>query len=122
MHLASDICKGSRPKVKNEIPDLFKQLINNCWDTMPTNRPTANALIEIFSNWAMDVNDPGSELYVQIKNNEEFKTQDITSSQSTFEMHSEACYASRLLSIPNFPKLDNLSNLYTQPVHTTLDQ
>ncbi|CAG8534456.1 464_t:CDS:2 [Dentiscutata erythropus] len=68
------------------------------------------------------MNDPSSELYVQTNNIEEFKTQDITSSQSTFEMHSESCYTSRLLSISNLPKLDNLSNLYTQPVHTTLDQ
>ncbi|CAG8796838.1 24617_t:CDS:2, partial [Dentiscutata erythropus] len=79
----------SRPTIINEIADLFKRLINECWETVLTKRPTANALMEIFNNWAVNVNDP------------------------------EACYANRLFNISNLPKLDDLSNLYTQPV---LDQ
>ncbi|CAG8597857.1 6117_t:CDS:2 [Dentiscutata erythropus] len=72
---------------RSEIPDLFKQLIDNCCDTIPINQPSASVLLELFNNWMAELNDPDSELNVQIKN---AKTENITFMQ--FKTHSEAFY------------------------------
>ncbi|CAG8586019.1 11361_t:CDS:2 [Scutellospora calospora] len=56
-----------RPSIKSEIPYLFNQLINQCWDTIPINRPNASTLLAIINNWKIEIDDPNSELYVQIK-------------------------------------------------------
>ncbi|CAG8833763.1 143_t:CDS:2, partial [Racocetra persica] len=87
---------------------LQEQLIHKCWDIIPMNRPSASTLTEIFSNWMVEVDDPNSELYIQIKKSEELKTRDIAFLQYTFKMQSEACYTSRLYNLSNLPKLDSL--------------
>ncbi|CAG8791625.1 4530_t:CDS:2, partial [Cetraspora pellucida] len=39
-HLALKICKGLRPKIRCEIPQLLLDLINKCLDIESQNRPT----------------------------------------------------------------------------------
>ena len=38
-HLALDICRGKRPKIREETPEFLKELIHECWDAGPENRP-----------------------------------------------------------------------------------
>ncbi|CAG8825475.1 44320_t:CDS:1 [Gigaspora margarita] len=111
MDLASDICYGSRPKIEKELPELFKQLINKCWDTEQINRPSASVLLEIFNNWIIDLNDLNSELNMQIK---KYKTENIA-----FLQHKKwpnTFYTSRLFNSSNLPKFDNSSQLPTFPI------
>ena len=39
--LVCDIYNGVRPKIPNNVPQLFKFIIEKCWDPIPENRPTA---------------------------------------------------------------------------------
>jgi len=39
-YLALDICRGKRPKIREETPEKLKELIQKCWDANPENRPT----------------------------------------------------------------------------------
>src|SRR5581483_11454499 len=40
-YLALDICRGKRPKIREETPEFLKELIQKCWDANPENRPTS---------------------------------------------------------------------------------
>src|ERR1700761_7355770 len=40
-HLALDICRGKRPKMRVETLEFLKKLIQKCWDANPENRPTS---------------------------------------------------------------------------------
>ena len=44
IHLVCDIFDGVRPKISNNVPKLFKFIIEKCWDPIPENRPTAEEL------------------------------------------------------------------------------
>ncbi len=45
--LAIKICEGLRPKISEDTPELFADLIIKCWDAKPINRPTAKELYQI---------------------------------------------------------------------------
>ncbi|RHZ79728.1 hypothetical protein Glove_141g62 [Diversispora epigaea] len=40
-NLVISICKGQKPEIMCEIPQLLKDLMEKCWDTDPSNRPKA---------------------------------------------------------------------------------
>ncbi|KAG9287121.1 hypothetical protein G9A89_001015 [Geosiphon pyriformis] len=43
-YLALDICKGVRPTLPYHIPKCLAEIITQCWDPDPTNRPNAKDL------------------------------------------------------------------------------
>ena len=100
-HLALDICRGKRPKIRKETPEFFKELIQKCWDANPENRPTSEDLYYIFE----------VDGYVELENLEEL-TYDFTESTNTklFETHPQAIYTSRLLNFSNLPEPVNCPN------------
>ncbi|RIB17986.1 kinase-like domain-containing protein [Gigaspora rosea] len=60
--LAYEICYGNlRPEIsedlKSEMPIEYYNLMIQCWDPLPENRPTANELNEILGNWISDICD-----------------------------------------------------------------
>ncbi|CAG8551682.1 1577_t:CDS:2, partial [Scutellospora calospora] len=65
-------CDIRRPKIKPEIPDLFKQLIIRCWNPEPAKRPNADELFTKFYNWWKDKDNKNSELYKQIQRSKKF--------------------------------------------------
>ena len=46
IHLVCDIYNGVRPTIPNNVPQLFKFIIEKCWDPIPENRPTAEELYD----------------------------------------------------------------------------
>ncbi|RIA96075.1 kinase-like domain-containing protein, partial [Glomus cerebriforme] len=44
-YLALDICHGLRPKICEQTPDFLKELIQQCWDANPKNRPTSETIL-----------------------------------------------------------------------------
>ncbi|RIA84266.1 kinase-like domain-containing protein [Glomus cerebriforme] len=111
-YLALDICRGKRPEIRNETPDLLKELIHKCWDAIPENRPTAKEV-----HYKI-----GSYIYVDkfqySKQVEELKEltynfTPITKSTTKtriYETHTQAIYTSRLLNLSNLPEPVNCSN------------
>jgi serine/threonine protein kinase len=118
--LAMKICQGMRPKSNYKIPQLIFDIINQCWDAEPSNRPKAvglyNSLDNLYVSYVI-FNDINSVIYEQIKEADEInkKSSSIvqsTSSTSTlsYMTHPQAVYTSRLLDFKNLPEPKNADN------------
>ena len=99
-HLALDICRGRRPKMREETPELLKELIQQCWDADPENRPTSK---EVFGKL--------DDLRKNLEKLEEL-SYDFSDTTNTklFETHPQAIYTSRLLNFSNLPEPVNCPN------------
>src|SRR5204863_7780863 len=72
--LTVKICHGLRPKISEDTPKLFADLIMKCWDAKPENRQTANELAQITKMWLLDLKrDKNSVLYSQIRECEKIR-------------------------------------------------
>src|SRR5205823_3143252 len=65
--LAVKICMGLRPKISQDIPKLFADLIMKCWDAEAENRPTSKELYQIFIKWNYEKYFSKTEIYSQIE-------------------------------------------------------
>lgn len=50
---AKMICRGERPSTEDVAPFEIKNLIEQCWDGDPSQRPNSHALVEMLSSYAM---------------------------------------------------------------------
>ncbi|RGB35243.1 kinase-like domain-containing protein, partial [Rhizophagus diaphanus] len=55
-HLSLSICRGERPEIIKNTPKYYIDLMKNCWDSNPSNRPTIRMLENIVSEWIRCVN------------------------------------------------------------------
>jgi serine/threonine protein kinase len=115
--LAMKICHGLRPKSNYKIPQLIFDIINQCWDANPSNRPLVNDLYELLRNLYGKRNDMNSIIYEQIKEADEInkKSPSIVQSKSStstlsYMTHPQAVYTSRLLNFKNLPEPKNADN------------
>ncbi|PKY56303.1 kinase-like protein [Rhizophagus irregularis] len=114
---AMRICLGLRPRFNNiKVPQLIVHLIKRCLDANPLNRPTTDEIEKILSNWYIYFDD-NIRLQNQIVeadniNNNKFPKNNTSLSPLSYETHSEAIYASRLLSIDNLPEPKNSDDYY----------
>ena len=53
--LSLDICKGERPKIVENTPQCFIELMKKCWDKDPLKRPNASEIKEIINNWISNI-------------------------------------------------------------------
>ena len=69
IHLALDICNGIRPPmITNNIPDQYKELMQQCWDADLSKRPNAEQLVYYFAGEyekTVQASDYGTELVTQ---------------------------------------------------------
>src|SRR5581483_7523729 len=99
------------------------QLIKKCLDADPLNRPTANKIKENLRGWCYE---PSDELQKQVKEAEDIdinnhllnylptSIKSSTNLELSYETHSEAIYASRLLNYKNLPEPKNSDDYYKQ--------
>ncbi|RIB07554.1 kinase-like domain-containing protein [Gigaspora rosea] len=107
--LAYEICfKNLRPEIseelKSEMPEEYRNLMNQCWDPLPENRPTATQLNKQLSDWITAIcDDPNPS---QISNSfgiaEEKRWESIgreieNRQSSTYIIHKDAIYFSRVI-------------------------
>ncbi|GBB89472.1 hypothetical protein RclHR1_16170004 [Rhizophagus clarus] len=59
-HLAIDICRGSRPKIRPETPKALKDLINKCLDAASEDRPNTYQIFTMLQDFMYTKNDRGS--------------------------------------------------------------
>jgi serine/threonine protein kinase len=118
--LAVKICKGLRPKISEDTPKLFADLIVKCWDSKAENRPTAKELFHILSKWSDEIQNKTGEIYSQIEECEKIrkiklkKLKKNNLNENKFEnvkVHPQAIYTSRLFNFKNLPEPINSSNL-----------
>src|SRR5581483_621869 len=55
--LILNICKGERPEIIKNTPKCYIQLMERCWDSDPSNRPTIKMLENIISEWIRSINE-----------------------------------------------------------------
>ncbi|RHZ88341.1 hypothetical protein Glove_23g101 [Diversispora epigaea] len=98
-NLVMDICKGLKPKIKCEIPQFFKEIMEKCWNFEPIHRPTAKELKSQLGEYYY-----GDEIRKQVKaankSNKNFIRYDPN------EMHPEAIYTSRFIPKTTIHKYD----------------
>ncbi|UZO02611.1 uncharacterized protein OCT59_021090 [Rhizophagus irregularis] len=101
-NLAIKICEGLRPKISDDTPKLISELIVECWDAKPENRPTAKKICKKLQGWRDEAMDRTGDIYTQIKECE--KIRDNKTVPENIQIHPQAIYTSRLLSFENLPE------------------
>src|SRR5436190_18129459 len=119
--LAAKICQGLRPNSNYKIPQLFSDIIKQCWDADPLKRPKAKELENLLWDLYRDANwDEEKIISKQIKEADEVNeransfNKKLPSSSSTgtlsYTTHIQAVYTSRLLDFKNLPEPKNANN------------
>ncbi|RHZ89165.1 hypothetical protein Glove_18g54 [Diversispora epigaea] len=98
-NLVIKICKGYKPKIKYEIPQFFKEIMENCWNFKPFDRPTAEELKFQLDKYFYD-GEIRNQVKAANKSNKNFILYDPC------EMHPEATYISRHLPFLKSKKLE----------------
>ncbi|RGB42884.1 kinase-like domain-containing protein [Rhizophagus diaphanus] len=126
--LAFEICKGERPQIPRETPQVLKEIILRCIDSNPENRPTAKELKEIFHHWKellsknTKIKFPNDEEKLII-NNIRYAQKLFKNSNPQFEKqnsHPQAYYTSRLLNFNNLPEPENVTQEFSEPLEFTI--
>ena len=55
LQLSLDICKGKRPKIIENTPKCYINLMKKCWNNDPLKRPTALEIKEIINTWIENI-------------------------------------------------------------------
>ncbi|UZO20059.1 uncharacterized protein OCT59_011320 [Rhizophagus irregularis] len=127
-NLAIKICQGFRPRFNNKVPQLIVQLIKRCLDANPLNRPNAEKIKRLLSQWFRESSELKNhnvyteltELQKQIieseksNNNLSISNEFSVNLGASYETHSEAIYISRLLNLSNLPVPKNSYDYYEE--------
>jgi serine/threonine protein kinase len=99
LKLSLNICKGERPKIIENTPQCYIDLMKKCWDDDPSKRPTASEVFSIIREWIVRPHNMRiSEISKELRGNiMEFINAPIDRNNLISESHSQACYTSRLL-------------------------
>ncbi|RGB24741.1 kinase-like domain-containing protein [Rhizophagus diaphanus] len=54
--LISKICQGDRPKIDENTPQCYIDLMKKCWDSDPSSRPNITTLNDIITKWIECIN------------------------------------------------------------------
>ena len=101
-HLIQEIRLGLRPRIVDGTPPVFAELMSQCLDSNPLNRPTASQLYENLGNWISAIcDDPDtSDLSIQFDNAEEIKFSNLEKSHfRILSTNEKAVYFSRPLDL-----------------------
>jgi serine/threonine protein kinase len=105
INLAKDICNGKRLEISDDTPKFYVELMRQCWDNEPENRPTALYLNEKLGEWIILIcDDPNpSEISDESSIADEKRYKMISRLSKNYvhpEIHPEAYYTSRPLYFP----------------------
>ena len=98
MVLCISVCKGERPRIIENTPQCYVDLMKRCWDKDPLNRPSALDVKNVIKKWIYPSDDVSEELdntmeFIKASNNPTIpKTINI-------KPHLEVYYTSRLLNL-----------------------
>ena len=103
--LALRICQGHRPKITKDTPPFYQNLMQKCWHSDPTQRPTAQEIFDLKTEWSILVRHT-QEVKDQMHKAEESRQRNMEIKKETKTPHPGAIYTSRLLTnITNGEKL-----------------
>jgi serine/threonine protein kinase len=99
LQLSISICKGERPKIIENTPQCYVDLMKKCWNEDPLKRPSSKEVFNIFKKWVFlpdekKIEDIDEELKCNIM---EFINAPIGQYNNlSVEYHPQAYYTSRL--------------------------
>ena len=108
-NLALAICNGLRPRISKGTPKCYIDLVNQCLDANPENRPSADKLYDVIQNWYEQLRDnKESEVGKEFLNADEVRPR-----ESLLEtmLHPQATYTSRFLNYTNLSKPINSTRI-----------
>jgi serine/threonine protein kinase len=112
--LAISICQGLRPKSDYKIPQLILDIIKQCWDADPLNRPKAKELGDLLHKLYNELDKSGEyEIKKQVEEAEKINEKLMSSSSLytgttlSYTTNPQAVYTSRLLDFKNLPEPKN---------------
>jgi serine/threonine protein kinase len=94
--LALRIVKGFRPEVTKDTPSFYQDLMQRCWHSDPTQRPTANEIYDLTYKWCSLSSCP-QEIKDQINKAEEIRLRNVGIKKEMKIQHPGAIYTSRSL-------------------------
>ena len=92
--LALRIFRGLRPTITNDTPPFYRDLMQKCWHSDPTQRPTAKEIEELTDNW---YHFPKQDIKDQLYTAEEIRKRNMTTKKEVKSQHPGAIYTSRLM-------------------------
>ncbi|RGB39120.1 hypothetical protein C1646_804433 [Rhizophagus diaphanus] len=100
-------CDCERPKIIENTPQCYTDLMKRCWNEDPLKRPSASEVLDIIAGWIilpfeMKIDEIDKELKCNIM---EFINAKIGCNKLITKTHSQVCYTSRLISFAS-EKLD----------------
>ena len=121
--LISDILNGERPQITDDTPEFYAELMKRCWDHNPENRPTAEEIMNCFSQYSgYGITEENKKIIklAEIKRQKIIKSEKFLSDTKNYKHHPESFYTSRLLneSIQQAESLNLLSHNYSTPMIT----
>ena len=98
LQLSISICKGERPKIIENTPQCYIDLMEKCWNDDPLKRPSASEILNIIKEWIYFSGIKIENIREELKDNVmEFMDAPIGYyNKLTTESHPQACYTSRL--------------------------
>src|SRR5205823_5852484 len=90
---------GFRPTITDDTPQFYCDLMQKCWHSDPTKRPTAKEIFDLTFNWYFH---PTQTMTDQINKAEEIRQRNIEIKKETKIQNPGAIYTSRLM--PNISK------------------
>jgi hypothetical protein len=103
--LCISICKGERPKIIENTPQCYIDLMKKCWDIDPSKRPISSEIKKIIDSWISNIIDKIDEeskniiieFYKADKILETKQTNISNTSEINNKSHPQAYHTSRLL-------------------------
>ena len=92
--LALRIFQGHRPTITEDTPQFYRDLMQKCWHSDPTQRPTAKEIYKLAYMWSVS---PTQEIEDQLDNAEDLRKRHISTKKATKIQHPGAVYTSRIM-------------------------
>ncbi|RHZ70096.1 hypothetical protein Glove_275g20 [Diversispora epigaea] len=107
-NLVVGICEGLKPEIKCEIPQFLKEIMEECWNFEPFNRPTAKELKSQLNGYLSNDDKIREQVKKQVKAANKSNKNFIRFYPN--EMHPEAIYTSRLIPKTTIPEYDTFNS------------
>ncbi|RIA91102.1 hypothetical protein C1645_132733 [Glomus cerebriforme] len=114
IHLVYKILDGERPKITEDTPECYADLMKSCWDPNPKKRPSIKKIRNTFGSWYY------KNKNIEQFNNAEIKRKELINSKKlgpefTEKPHPDAIYTSRPLGslISRFSSINSSLKDYT---------
>src|SRR5438067_11771774 len=87
-----NIIKGERPRITDDTPEFYSELMKRCWDNNPENRPTAEAINDCLNEYLW--RDEKKEIIklAEAKRREIIKSDEFLTDTKKYKHHPESLY------------------------------